>query len=290
MSKQAHITPPSYWPIIGSFGLFFLAFGIINVLHQSEWGSYSLALGLVILLLMLFGWFKQVIAENRAGLGKEPEVEGAFKWGMIWFIFSEVMFFATVFAALFYIRIFIIPWLSGAYAGQEITHYVLWPHFQMQWPLFNTPDPSIFLGPIKTIPTWEVPALNTLILLTSGLTITVAHWGIIRQDRKMALTGQGLTIMLGIIFLFLQAHEYIEAYHELDLKLNSGVYGNTFFMLTGLHGFHVALGTVMLICIWWRIYFNHFSAQYHFAFEAVAWYWHFVDVVWLILFVFVYWI
>ena len=174
--------------------------------------------------------------------------------------------------------------------GHEITHYILWPHFEMQWPLYTTPDPSMFLGPLKTVNTWEIPALNTLILLTSGLTITVAHWGIIRSDRNMALTGQALTILLGLIFLTLQVYEYTEAYHVYDLKVNSGVYGNTFFLLTGLHGFHVFLGTVMLICIWARIYLAHFTPAYHFAFEAVAWYWHFVDVVWLILFVFVYWI
>ena len=200
------------------------------------------------------------------------------------------MFCATAFAALFYIRIFIITWLAGDFPGQEITHYLLWPHFELQWPLLNTPDPSLFLGPLKTIHTWDIPALNTLILLTSGLTITIAHWGIIRSQRNMALTGQALTILLGLIFLFFQAYEYIEAYTVYDLKLSSGVYGNTFFMLTGLHGFHVALGTIMLICIWFRIYKGHFTNQYHFAFEAVAWYWHFVDVVWLILFVFVYWI
>ena len=184
---------------------------------------------------------------------------------------------------------FVIPWLAGDYPGQEITHYLLWPHFEWQWPLFATPDPSQFLGPKSMIPTWEIPALNTLILLTSGLTITIAHWGIIRHDRQMALIGQGLTIALGVLFLFFQAHEYIEAYTHYKLKLNSGVYGNTFFMLTGFHGLHVTLGTIMLIVIWGRIYKNHFTPKYHFAFEAVAWYWHFVDVVWLILFVFVYW-
>ena len=282
-------------PIFASLGLFLTVYGGGSLLNEMSSGASSnfgitvFMMGGLVMAATLFFWFSKVIEENHAKMYSQ-QMNKSFVWGMSWFIFSEVMFFATVFATLFYTRIFIIPWLSGTYEGQEITHYVLWPHFQMQWPLFNTPDPSMFLGPLKTIPTWEIPALNTLILLTSGLTITVAHWGIIRQDKKMALVGQGLTILLGVIFLFLQAHEYVEAYHIYDLKLNSGVYGNTFFMLTGLHGFHVALGTVMLICIWFRIYFNHFNAQYHFAFEAVAWYWHFVDVVWLILFVFVYWI
>lgn len=284
-----YLPPPSHWPITGSIALFCLLGGAACWLHQASYGPYLFGTGLIILLYMVVGWFSRVIHENQLGYYQSAQVDRSFRWGMMWFIFSEIMFFAAFFGVLFYVRVFSVPWLSGEGIG-ELTHYILWPHFIGHWPLLNTPDPSQFLGPKDVMATWEIPALNTLILLTSGATITWAHWGVIKEKYTAALTGQVLTIMLGILFLVMQVREYGEAYLDKGLRLDAGVYGNTFFMLTGFHGLHVTLGTIMLICIAYRIARGHFDKKHHFAFEAVSWYWHFVDVVWLILFVFVYWL
>jgi cytochrome c oxidase subunit 3 len=215
-------------------------------------------------------------------------MDKSFRWGMAWFIFSEVMFFAAFFGALFYARNFAVPWLGGE--GDRGSSHLLWPSFKAVWPLLNTPDPQLFPAPKEIIGTWGLPALNTLILLTSGVTITIAHWGLVKKKRTQLIIGLMLTIALGISFLFFQAHEYHEAYKDYNLTLASGIYGSTFFMLTGFHGAHVTIGTIMLIVILLRCLKGHFTPEHHFGFEAVAWYWHFVDVVWLFLFVFVYWL
>lgn len=289
MKSSYYLPDPSHWPIVGSVALFTIMVGAVNWLHGAILGPYIFATGFGILIYMLFGWFATVIRENQAGLLAGQQMENSYRWGIIWFIFSEVMFFAAFFGALFYARVLSVPWLGGAGHG-EMTHFILWPHFQATWPLLKNPDPSQFNTPNGVMPTWEIPALNTLILLTSGVTITWAHWGILKNKIKHALVGQALTILLGMTFLALQVHEYSEAYKELSLKLGSGIYGTTFFMLTGFHGFHVTIGTLMLIVIFFRILKGHFDDKHHFAFEAVSWYWHFVDVVWLGLFVFVYWL
>lgn len=284
-----YVVPPSSLPVRASIGLFCLALGFINLLHEHDWGKYLMIIGATFLLYTVFRWFALVISDTLKGRTASPKMESSFRWGMIWFIFTEVMFFATFFGALFYLRVYTIPYLDGS-AGSPLTHYLLWPGFQGEWPLLQTPNPAQFLGPTSVINAWGIPLVNTCILLLSGVTITFAHWGIIAHRKWQAVVSQCATIALGISFLFLQAHEYIEAYTENGLRLDSGAYGNTFFMLTGFHGLHVTLGTLMLIVILGRIICNHFQGEDHFAFEAVAWYWHFVDVVWLLLFVFVYWL
>lgn len=283
-----YLAPPSHWPIVGSIALFCIMFGAAHWLHEVEYGPYLFFTGIGIMIFMMFGWFGQVIKDSQHGLLDSKQMDLSFRWGMCWFIFSEVMFFGAFFGALFYIRMFSVPWLGGEGTG-AITHLLLWPNFEATWPLINTPDPSKFMGPKSVLDTWGLPALNTLILLTSGATITVAHWAVLKERRMQALIAQGATVLLGALFLVMQAHEYTIAYMEKGLTLGSGVFGTTFFMLTGFHGLHVTIGTIMLLVILIRMYKGHFDKKHHFAFEAVSWYWHFVDVVWLVLFVFVYW-
>lgn len=290
-AKKTHyyLPEPSYWPIIGSIGLFVLFIGFANWLHKNVYGPYLFLLGACIIVFMMFGWFGTVIRENRASMLSDPQVNRSFRWGMLWFIFTEVMFFGAFFGALFYARYVSVPWLGGEGHGQ-ITHLLLWPSFQSAWPLFKNPNPSSFAGPKDIMETWGIPAINTGILLSSGVTITIAHWGVIKDRRKQMLIAQTLTILLGITFLLMQAHEYGIAYTEKGLTLDSGIYGTTFFMLTGFHAAHVTIGTIMLCVILYRMIRRDFSPTNHFGFEAVSWYWHFVDVVWLALFIFVYWL
>ena len=227
----------------------------------------------------MFGWFGSVARESEGGQ-YNSQVDAGFRWGMGWFIFSEVMFFAAFFGALFYMRVLSVPWLG------DLEHKLIWPDFSAQWP---TAGPGISEA-FTPMAAWGVPAINTLILLTSGVTVTIAHWGLLKNNRTQLIVGLALTVLLGLTFLYLQATEYHEAYTDLNLKLTTGAYGATFFMLTGFHGFHVTVGTLMLIVILGRSIAGHFTAEHHFGFEGVAWYWHFVDVVWLLLFVLVYWL
>lgn len=289
-SKGSYYLPgPSKWPIVASIALFCIMFGAANWLHQVSYGPYIFALGFGILLFMMFGWFGTVIRENQTGLYDNKQLDRSFRLGMFWFIFSEVMFFSVFFGALFYARALSVPWIAGEGSG-TMTHLLLWPNFNPSWPVLRNPDPALFVAPRSIMETWGIPALNTLILLTSGVTITIAHWGILKRRHTQTIVAQGLTALLGVCFLAMQAHEYTIAYLEKGLTLGSGIYGTTFFMLTGFHALHVTIGTIMLIVIFFRIYRRHFDHHNHFAFEAVSWYWHFVDVVWLFLFVFVYWV
>jgi cytochrome c oxidase subunit 3 len=204
---------------------------------------------------------------------------------MSWFIFSEVMFFAVFFATLFYARQLVVPWLAGE-GNNFFTHFLLWDNFENAWP---TAGPGR-TGDFEIMEAWGIPAINTAILLSSGVTITVAHHMLRAGKRGGLVVWLAATWLLGALFIGLQADEYIHAYTELGLRLDTGIYGATFFMLTGFHGLHVSLGTIMLIVVWLRALRGHFTPDHHFAFEATAWYWHFVDIVWLGLFVFVYWI
>jgi cytochrome c oxidase subunit 3 len=291
MSRSTYVVPPSYLPLIGCAALFSLAIGFAGWLHNDEFAGYVAIFGLLLLLLMMFLWFSKVIAEVKEhNLDADKVIDASYRWSMGWFIFSEFMFFGVFFGVLFFIRVLVIPYLSGGIEEGLMTHFVLWPNFSDIWPMLTPPDPLAITGPKEAMPAWGIPVINTVILLTSGVTITVAHWGIIKKKKMQAVVFQSLTILLGILFLFMQVHEYKEAYNELGLTLGAGAYGNTFFMLTGFHGFHVTLGTIMLIVILYRMIKNHFTPKRHFAFEAVAWYWHFVDVVWLGLFIFVYWL
>lgn len=282
------IPAPSRWPIIGSMGLFFLMIGIINIIHGNWYGHYLFMGGAIFITYMMFGWFNTVIHESMAGLYNQ-QMDRSYRWGMAWFIFSEVAFFGIFFGALFYVRLVIIPQLSGSY-GSDATHTILWAQFKAAWPLLVNPNNQLYQGPKDVIPAFGIPALNTLILLSSAVTVTWAHWGLLKNNQFQLILGLILTIVLGIIFLSMQAHEYHLAYTELGLTLGSGIYGSTFFMLTGFHAAHVTIGLIMLITILIRCLRKHFQPEHHFAFEAVSWYWHFVDVVWLFLFVFVYWI
>lgn len=289
---QSYVTPRSYWPILGSIAMLMIAVGAVMFLHQDRYASWVLATGLTLLAWMLIGWFREVIVENKTVLAGDAVNEESFRQGMMWFIFTEVMFFLVFFAVLWYVRLGVLPWLAGDadYQASRLTHIVLWPDFDAIWPLMKTPDPSKFVGPKSIVNPWAIPAMNTLILLSSGVTITIAHYAIVKNHMRTALVSQFSTIVLGLVFLVAQAYEYWLAYTHDGLTLSSGIYGNIFFMLTGFHGLHVGIGTLMLIVVLVRMYFGAFTPKSHFAFEAVSWYWHFVDVVWLALFVFVYWL
>jgi cytochrome c oxidase subunit 3 len=273
----------SKWPFFGSVAMFVTMFGVANWINDYDWGKPIFFTGIVMLLAVLFRWFRDVVAESLHKYYNN-QVDISFRMGMLWFIFSEVMFFAAFFGALFYARNLSVPWLGGEGKGIATNNF-LWNGYDAAWP---TNGPGMIGGHFQTIAPWGVPLLNTVILLSSGMTITIAHHMLRAGRRGQLLFWLGATILLGASFLWFQAHEYIEAYTHNNLMLTSGVYGSTFFMLTGFHGMHVTLGAIMLSVIWLRCARGHFTKDHHFAFEAVAWYWHFVDVVWLGLFVFVY--
>ena len=273
----------SKWPVFASVALFVTMVGFASWLNEVSWGKTVFYVGLAGLLAILFKWFGDVIRESLAG-HYNKQVDTSFRMGMVWFIFSEVMFFAAFFGALFYARQFALPWLNGEGDGQA-THSLLWSAFSGGWP---SNGPGAVGGTYQTIPAWGLPLVNTLILLSSGVTLTIAHHALKANARGQVLLWLGLTVVLGLLFLFFQAEEYIHAYRDLNLTMGSGIYGSTFFMLTGFHGAHVLLGTIMLTVMWFRAAKGHFTRDNHFGFEAAAWYWHFVDVVWLMLFLFVY--
>ncbi|MFZ9962742.1 MAG: cytochrome c oxidase subunit 3 [Burkholderiales bacterium] len=283
MSSQSggyYLPEPSRWPIVGSIGIFLMAFGAVLTMNSVSGGWYVLLAGAAVIIYMMFGWFGTVIGESESGKYNK-QVDVSFRWGMSWFIFSEVMFFACFFGALFYMRILSVPWLDDAETGT-----LLWNGFTAGWPV-SGPGITEQFTPMGA---WGLPAINTALLLSSGVTITVAHHALKSNNRAVLNWFMFFTIALGAAFLYLQAVEYSHAYHELNLTLESGAYGATFYMLTGFHGFHVTVGTLMLIVIWVRCLKGHFKPEHHFGFEGVAWYWHFVDVVWLGLFIFVYWL
>ena len=277
-----YLPAPSYWPIVGSVALTLMALGATFMINGVS-GGWMLWAGLGVLTIMLFGWFGTVIRESEGGKHNK-QVDLSFRWAMSWFIFSEVMFFAAFFGALFYMRVLSVPWL-----GEADTMEQLWSGYTATWP---TAGPGLTADGYQFTPmgAWGIPAINTLLLLTSGATVTWAHWGLKKNSRPQLVWGLVLTVALGLTFLSLQVYEYMHAYSELGLTLGAGAYGATFFMLTGFHGFHVTVGTLMLIVILGRSMKGHFTAEHHFGFEGVAWYWHFVDVVWLGLFIFVYWL
>jgi cytochrome c oxidase subunit 3 len=284
MSNQAsgnyYLPQPSHWPIVASVALGFIGFGASFTVNHMPLGYGLLGIGFLILFFMFAGWFTTVAHESEAG-SYNKQVDTSFRWGMSWFIFSEVTFFATFFGVLFYMRVISVPDL-GSLTHQEF----LWPGFKADWPATGPGIKETF----SPMGAWGIPALNTALLLTSGVTLTWAHWGLLKNKRMQLIWGLVLTIALGMVFLGFQIYEYAHAYSDLNLKLTMGAYGATFFMLTGFHGFHVTIGTIMLWVILFRSVAGHFKPDSHFGFEGVAWYWHFVDVVWLFLFVVVYWL
>ena len=279
-AKPYYFVPqPSYWPLVGSAALLLLGMGAALWMNGYAPGPWMVTAGFAVLLVMLFGWFGTVIGESERHLYNK-KVDLSFRWSMSWFIFSEVMFFAAFFGALFYVRNLSVPDL-GSPASK-----LLWPEYVAAWPTVGPYIKEQFT-PMGAI---GIPLLNTIILLSSGFTLTVAHHALKVGHRGTLKLWLFATIVLGFTFLGFQAYEYIHAYSALNLKLSTGVYGSTFFMLTGFHGAHVTIGAIMLSVMLARSIKGHFDRDRHFAFEAAAWYWHFVDVVWLLLFVLVYWL
>ena len=284
-SQHYYVPHGSPWPIVAAVALFALMWGAVAYLDN--WGSGWVFLpGPLLLLFMFGGWFHTVIGENQLGI-YNTQVDRSFRMGMLWFIFSEVMFFGAFFGALFYARVLAVPWLGGQ-GVKALTNLVLWPQYEAAWP---TNGPGHVGGDtFQAMSAYGIAAINTLILLTSGLTVTIAHHALRSGNRGRLKLFLALTFILGFCFVALQGHEYFDAYTKLNLRLTTGIYGSTFFMLTGFHGLHVTIGAIMLVVVWLRVMKGHFTPRQHFAFEAVSWYWHFVDVVWLGLFIFVYWL
>ncbi len=292
MSSTSHggtpyyfVPEPSRHPVMAAIGLFFVLFGAAQWINGAGWGKYSLLAGMVLWLFVLFQWFRDAIAESEGGMyGRKIDI--SFRWSMTWFIFSEVMFFGGFFSALWWVRVHSVPELGS------LDNALLWPDFKAVWPTVAagmTASPAGVIEPFQTMGPWPLPTINTALLLTSGVTLTIAHHALRDNDRSKTIAFMWLTVLLGLIFLFVQAYEYAHAYSDLNLKLSSGVYGSTFFMLTGFHGFHVFVGMLMLLFITLRLHKGHFTPERHFGFEGAAWYWHFVDVVWLGLYILVYW-
>ncbi len=284
-SQGYYVPHGSNWPIVGAIGLFLLMLGLSTALNGVGAGPAVAWTGAIVIIVMVVGWFATVIRESEGGVYNQ-QVDRSFRMGMTWFIISEVMFFAAFFGALFYARQMAVPWLGGE-SNNFFTNLLLYPGYENAWP---TNGPKAIGGDYQVMAALGLPAINTAILLTSGVTITIAHHALKDNNRKVLGWGLFATFMLGFLFVSLQAYEYIHAYPEMNLKLSTGIYGSTFFMLTGFHGLHVTLGAIMLVVIWARCLKGHFTPTHHFGFEAVAWYWHFVDVVWLGLYIFVYWL
>lgn len=289
--EQYYVPAQSKWPIIATVALLITVYGLgswfndLSAERDESNGPLIFFIGALLIAYMMFGWFGAVVRESRSGL-YSAQMDRSFRWGMMWFIFSEVMFFAAFFGTLFYIRYWVGPWLGGE--GDKGVSNMLWPGFEYTWPLLNNPDPKLYPAPEGVISAWGLPLINTILLVSSSFTLTWAHHALKKGNRKHLKIGLGLTVLLGAAFLALQIEEYIHAYSELGLTLGSGIYGATFFMLTGFHGAHVTIGAIILTVMLVRILRGHFNAEHHFGFEAAAWYWHFVDVVWLGLFIFVY--
>lgn len=276
-----YVPHQSYWPIIGTIGVTSFVVGIAMYLEGMAASQWVMGIGGLITAWFAFGWFRDVVIEGVRGLYSD-QVDRSLRWGMIWFIFSEIMFFAAFFGALFYARTLSVPWLSGEDAA---TSRLLWDSMVLDWPTAGPGNAAMEWQPMAA---WPLPTINTMILLTSGMTLTVAHHAL-KAGRRAKLIGfMWATVLLGAVFIGLQGYEYYEAYAHLNLRMDTGIYGSTFFMLTGFHGMHVVIGTLMLLVITLRCMKGHFRPESHFGFEGAAWYWHFVDVVWLGLYIFVY--
>lgn len=271
---------PSKWPVLGGITLLMTMLGASAWVNGLSWGAYINFTGIFLTLVVLYKWFGDAIAESEAGK-YNARVDISFRWSMSWFIFSEVMFFAAFFGALFYARSITMPWLA------DLDHKVLWPDFAAQW---GNIGPAATVEAFQTMGPFPIPTINTALLLTSGVTLTIAHHALREGHRAKTAIWLFATVLLGAVFMGFQVYEYMHAYSELNLKLTSGIYGSTFFMLTGFHGFHVTMGAIMLSVVLYRVMKGHFTPEHHFAFEGAAWYWHFVDVVWLGLYVVVYWL
>ena len=293
MSSTAHAATPYYYipspsrhPVMASIGLLVVVLGASQWINGHSWGKWSLAFGMLWWLGTLFQWFRESIAESEGGLYGH-KVDLSFRWSMSWFIFSEVMFFGAFFTALWWARAHSVPALGS------LDNALLWPDFKAVWPSMAagvTASPADIIEPFTTMTPFWLPTINTALLLSSGVTLTIAHHALRENHRGRTIAFMWMTVLLGVVFLGVQGYEYAHAYSDLNLKLTSGVYGSTFYMLTGFHGFHVLVGMLMLLFITLRLQKGHFTADKHFGFEGAAWYWHFVDVVWLGLYILVYWL
>ncbi len=293
MSSATHGSTPYYFvpgpsrhPALAALGLFFVILGAGQWINGVGWGVYSLTFGMILFLSVLFQWFSQAVGESEGG-SYGRKIDMSFRWSMSWFIFSEVMFFGAFFTALWWARSHSIPALGS------LENALLWPDFKAVWPSMAagaTASPAGIVEPFSTVGPFWLPTINTALLLSSGVTLTIAHHALRDGNRARTLGFMWVTVLLGLLFLFVQGYEYAHLYSELNLKLSSGIYGSTFYMLTGFHGFHVFVGMLMLLFITLRLGKGHFTADKHFGFEGAAWYWHFVDVVWLGLYILVYWL
>lgn len=252
-----HLVNPSPWPFMISFSLFFFTFGIAMYFHGYFGSTLLLLTGFLLMLLTMYTWFRDIIREAVYEGQHTKQVQIGLRNGMLLFIFSELLFFISFFWAFFHSALAPTPEIGS-----------LWPP----------------LG-IETINAWGIPLLNTIILLSSGATITWAHHSIVFGDRKNAILSLIITIFLAFFFTLIQTYEYIES----SFSISDSVYGSTFFLITGFHGIHVIVGTIFILVSTFRLINHHFTRQHHFGFEAAAWYWHFVDVIWLFLFVTIYW-
>nr|YP_009541977.1 cytochrome c oxidase subunit III [Synarthrophyton chejuense]AYR06647.1 cytochrome c oxidase subunit III [Synarthrophyton chejuense] len=252
-----HLVDPSPWPFVASLSAFSCAIGGVLYMHAFKQGNLILSFGFFMLLLTMFVWWRDVIRESTFEGHHTGIVQQGLRYGVILFIISEIFFFFAFFWAFFH---------SSLAPTVEIGS--IWP-----------PKGISVLNP------WEIPFLNTLILLLSGCTVTWSHHSMVSKNRKESLLSLFFTIVLAIIFTSLQGFEYNMA----DFRLSDGIYGSTFYMATGFHGFHVFIGTIFLFICMLRILKYQMTQQHHFGFEAAAWYWHFVDVVWLFLFISIYW-
>jgi cytochrome c oxidase subunit 3 len=254
--------------------------GASGWVNGQSWGPMLNIAGILSTILVLYFWFGDAIGESESGkYGKQIDL--SYRWSMSWFIFSEVMFFGAFFGALFYARSISMPWLG------DLDHKIIWPDFAAHW---GSVGPAGTVEEFTTMGPFPIPTINTALLLSSGVTLTISHHALRAGHRAKTAFWLFATIVLGATFMGFQAYEYMHAYTELNLKLTSGIYGSTFFMLTGFHGFHVTMGAIMLSVVLYRVMKGHFTPEHHFGFEGAAWYWHFVDVVWLGLYVVIYWL
>jgi cytochrome c oxidase subunit 3 len=241
--------------VLAALGLFFVILGAGQWVNGADWGKYSLLAGMVIWLTVLFQWFSEAVSESEGGqYGRKIDL--SFRWSMSWFIFSEVMFFGAFFTALWWARAHSVPELGS------LDQQLLWPDFKAVWPSLAagaTASPAGIVEPFTTMTPFWLPTINTALLLSSGVTLTIAHHALVAGQRSKTILFMWMTVLLGIVFLFVQGYEYYHAYHEMNLTLASGVYGSTFFMLTGFHGFHVFIGMLMLLFITLRLQKGHFT-------------------------------
>jgi cytochrome c oxidase subunit 3 len=313
--EKYYVPEKSKMAVMATIGLILSIYGAASIMNDMTFGdpnestgSWSIFLvGLFFFVATLFNWFRITIRENLAGMNS-AQLKKSYVLGMFWFIFSEVMFFFAFFGALFYVRVLVGPWLAGEGEAGRMNG-LLWEGFEFSWPMMQTPQEAVggaaaqpianngsFTSPETSMSFSEVtawykwlPLWNTIILLSSSVTVHIAHMGILDGNKSKFNLWLGITVLLGMLFVGVQIFEYYEAYAHFGLTLSAGIYGSTFFMLTGFHGFHVLMGMTMLLIQWLRsVRGGHFTADDHFGFEASSWYWHFVDVVWVFLFLFVY--